>query len=461
MDRILFIESSGLMFNAGDIPATILEEVNKTGLMVLKGIPATVLDTQNGNGRTYSEKEIRKSITKLKKENAFTNRRLHCSADDHPKDSYVQPIKASHIVTDAYIKKVGDKNYLMNDWLVLNTDNGRNLKALIEAKASIGTSIRGLGQLNEETKHVEQYDYLGTDAVGNPSAGTFASPTAFEIQTESVSHDLATVITEELEISNMFDLTKVIEQFKAMHFKDGKLINPGGREITEGLLKIQRDAVQAGVRNLVPLETLTDSVYGTPSTPITVTPQPDHNPDKDRDALNKSLRELEATQNLATHYQVIAEKLELEKEDYDRKIEAYEDVSVTIYEQLQDAIEKLNDGSSARECRIVTERALRTIRTVQREARDLIKGLEVRLENAIRIGDQYAENAVVLRRIVDTLYGQFLEKSDTDRYLSSKGTSVKVDERLRNGSARQAIVESQDKRRGPTPAHGQTRQGWV
>jgi hypothetical protein len=463
MDQVLLIESSGLSFSVGNISAVVLEAVNKSGLMMLKGVPATVLDVKNGNGRTYSEKEIRKSLSKLKKENAFANRRMHCSADDHPKDSYVQPIKASHIITDAYIKKVGDKSVLMNDWLVLNTDNGKNLKALVEAKASIGTSIRGLGQLNEDTKHVENYDYLGTDAVGNPSAQTFASPGQYQLEVAVESLDPYEVqeITEQLENNMTFSLADCINQFKAKHFKDGKLIEPGSRAITENLLEIQREAVQAGVRDLSPLEALTDRIYGTVSTPPN-TPPNNYVNDKDKDALNKALRELEATQNLASHYQGIAEKLETEKVEHDRKILAFEDVSATIYEQLQDAIEKLNDGSTAKESRIVTERALRTVRQIQREARSLIKGLEVRLENAIRIGDQYAENAIVLRRIVDTLYGQFLEISDKN-YVSSKGTAVKVDEKLRGNVSpvRQAITEGLDRRYGPSPSHSGNRAGWV
>jgi hypothetical protein len=465
MDKILLIEASGLSFTTDIelLDAPIREAIGKSGLMMLKGVPATVLDVKNGNGRTYSEKEIRKSLSKLKKENAFVNRKMHCSADDHPKDSYVQPIKASHIVTDAYIKKVDDKSYLMNDWLVLNTDNGKNLKALVEAKASIGTSIRGLGQLNEDTKHVENYDYLGTDAVGNPSAHTFVTPSQMEVAVESLDPYEVQEIKEQLENGNMFDLVQVIEQFKSNHFKDGKPVNPGDKPITEALLKIQREAVQAGVKDLTPFEALTDSVYGTASIPNTTGVLAINNlsnPDKDKDALNKALRELEATQNLASHYQGVVETLETEKEEYDRKLAAFEDVSTTIYEQLQDAIEKLNDGSSAKESRIVTERALRTVRSVQREARSLIKGLEIRLENAIRVGDQFAENAVVLRRIVDTLYSQFLETGDKN-FITSKGTATKLGEKL-NGqtTARQAITESMDKKHGPAPSHSGNRAGW-
>ena len=461
MDRTLFIEASGMSFCVGDIPTYVKEAADKTGLMMLKGVPATVLDVKNGNGRTYSEKEIRKSLAKLKKENAFANRRMHCSADDHPKDSYVQPIKASHIVTDAYIKQGKDnKSYLMNDWLVLNTENGKNLKALIEAKASIGTSIRGLGQLNEDTHHVEQYDYLGTDAVGNPSANTFATPGQMEVAVESLDPVEVMEIKEQLESGNMFDLIKVIEQFKSKHFKDDKPVNPGSRAITEALLKIQREAVEAGVRDTSPLELLTDKIYGTVSSPPIVPANNEANPNKDRDALNKALRELEATQNLAVHYQGLAETLEAEKDEFDRKIQAFEDVSVTLYEQLEEATAKLNDGSSTRENQIVTERALRTVRQVQREARGLIKSLELRLENAIRIGDQFAENAIVLRRIVDTLYHQFLEISPKD-YVSSKGTAVRVNERI-NGGARVALAEGLDKQHGPRPiTYSGNRAGWV
>jgi hypothetical protein len=105
--------------------------------------------------------------------------------------SYVPPIRASHVVTNAYLKEIDGKKHLLNDWLVLNTDNGKNLKSLINAGVSIETSIRGLGQLDEETKHVQEYDYLGTDAVGNPSAGTYAHSGKYEVKVESVSDDQA------------------------------------------------------------------------------------------------------------------------------------------------------------------------------------------------------------------------------------------------------------------------------
>jgi hypothetical protein len=170
----------------------------KTGLLRLIGVPATLVDAKNGNGRTYSTKVIEKALSALKKSNSFANKKMLCAADDQPKESYVPPIRASHVITNAYLKEIESKKHLLNDWLILNTDNGKNLKSLINAGVSIGTSIRGLGQLDEETKHVQKYDYLGTDAVGNPSAGTYAHSGKYEVKVESVSDEEAQEITEAL-----------------------------------------------------------------------------------------------------------------------------------------------------------------------------------------------------------------------------------------------------------------------
>jgi hypothetical protein len=102
---------------------------------------------------------------------AIAGRRLLCSADDHPQGTHVAPIHASHIVIEAWV----DNGVLWNKWFTLDTDNGRNLQALIRGRASVGTSIRGLGSMSR-LNHVENYQYLGTDAVGNPAAGTYALP---------------------------------------------------------------------------------------------------------------------------------------------------------------------------------------------------------------------------------------------------------------------------------------------
>src|SRR4051812_6280002 len=179
MDRVLLIENSGLTFRCDSVPSAIKESTDKTGMMILKGVPETILDKENGNGRRYTRKEIQRSIRKAREAGLLESRRLLCTADDHPEESFSAPIKSSHVVIDAYTKTIGDDVVLMNDWHVFNTSKGKDLQGLVESSASFGASIRGLGQFNETTKEVASYDFLGCDAVDNPAAGTFVSREQF------------------------------------------------------------------------------------------------------------------------------------------------------------------------------------------------------------------------------------------------------------------------------------------
>jgi hypothetical protein len=163
-----------------------------------------------------------KAIRKIREVSLFENRRLLCTADGYPEESFPAPFNSSHVVIDAYTKTVGDDSGLMNDWLVFNTSKGKDLQGLIEGGASFGTSIRGLGQYNEDTKEVENYDFLGCDAVGNPSAGTFASKEQFKVTVESVEPRQAARIREQLEdtMPNKYDLSEKIAACREKHFKD-------------------------------------------------------------------------------------------------------------------------------------------------------------------------------------------------------------------------------------------------
>jgi hypothetical protein len=323
MDRTLLIESSGLCFNVESSSVhDIQEEKFKTGLLRLIGVPATIVDSKNGNGRTYSTKVIEKALGALKKNKAFENKKMLCAADDHPKEPYVPPIRASHVVTNAYLKEIEGKKHLLNDWLILNTDNGKNLKSLINAGVSTGTSIRGLGQLDEETKHVQEYDYLGTDAVGNPSAGTFAHSGKYEVKVESVSEEESREISETL------------ENYGSQGDKPGDTKELGKEldlesitdSIRESLMNIQRDAVEAGVKDISALDSLTDMIYGKAAEPAKPNGH-DRSQEVSQDILNRTLRELEATENLAVHFKTELKKLKEDLEKSKQETEAYERVS--------------------------------------------------------------------------------------------------------------------------------------
>jgi hypothetical protein len=311
--------------------------------LILKGVPATVVDEMNGNERKYTRKEIQKSIGKVRKAGAFESRKLLCSANDHPTESYVPPASASHVILDAYTKEQDKKVYLLNDWLILDTANGKNLKALVDAKASFGTSIRGLGQLNEETKEVENYDFLGCDAVGNPSAGTWASSGSFKVQVESAPATLIKQVNEQLRNKTMsFNLQEAIAEFKTKHFKEGKVPEPT-IAVASDLLAVQRQAVESGV-DMADIDALSNELFGE----ARHEPPPPKKTNEQKvgeDIENKTKRELEATQNLAVHLQGQVKELEDFKAKTEKEIAAYEKVAVALYEQVE-AIAQEGETSS-------------------------------------------------------------------------------------------------------------------
>ena len=151
----------------------------KSGTLIVRNIPCTLLDRENQNGRIYSTEVLQEAIEKAKP--LFEQKQLLSQADEHPESSFVAPTHASHTIINAYIKPNvllevdGEQerdNVLFMDWEILNTQEGKNLRALFEAECSIGTSIRGLGDMHGS--YVENYDLLGCDCVGNPSSSTYS-----------------------------------------------------------------------------------------------------------------------------------------------------------------------------------------------------------------------------------------------------------------------------------------------
>lgn len=171
--KTLLIEQSDFSFHVERESEGLKEalEIKEAGnVIVVKHVPCTILGKKNLNGRIYPAAMMRKSITDARPQ--IDSRSLICQAHDHPEGTYVKPIEASHLVVDAYIEDVPNVGpVLFNDWEILPTSHGKDLAALIEADVSLGTSIRGLGNMNGSV--VDGYEFLGTDVVGNPSSGTF------------------------------------------------------------------------------------------------------------------------------------------------------------------------------------------------------------------------------------------------------------------------------------------------
>lgn len=181
MRKKLLVESAEFISKvkvSKELKESLEMSAGKTGTLIIKNIPCTLLDRENQNGRIYSTEVLQEALQKAKPQ--FAQKQLLSQADEHPESSFVAPTHASHVVINAYIKPNvllevdGEQerdNVLFMDWEILNTEEGKNLRALFEAECSIGTSIRGLGDMNGNM--VENYDLLGCDCVGNPSSSTY------------------------------------------------------------------------------------------------------------------------------------------------------------------------------------------------------------------------------------------------------------------------------------------------
>ena len=137
-------------------------------------LPVCVLGVENLNRRVYPKELMQKAIDEARPK--MERGELLCTADDHPPTIRPKPIDSSHLVVDAWIDDIDGVPHLFNTWEVLDTSAGKNLKALIEGEAAYGVSIRGLGVTDGEDGEagtMVEYEYLGTDAVGDPSAELF------------------------------------------------------------------------------------------------------------------------------------------------------------------------------------------------------------------------------------------------------------------------------------------------
>ena len=247
------------------IPADLKESVQlergKYDTLIVRNIPVTILNRKNLNGRIYSTSVLRQAITEAR--HALETRQLLSAGNEHPEGSFVPPTEASHVLIDAYIKKnieievegqKGRYDVLFEDWLVLNTQNGKNLRALFEGECSIGTSIRGLGDMQGD--QVANYQLVGTDCVGNPSSATYTRmPVNESVQLEyKDSKDLK----ETFVVSS--SSTNVLRDYEQAAILQSKLDNIGYGTVVKTSTKVdsETDPKTGAETSLVTFETETE-----------------------------------------------------------------------------------------------------------------------------------------------------------------------------------------------------------
>lgn len=175
-----------LIENIGPVQApswTLDEAAGKTGKLIARGIFGEC-DAVNGNGRIYPKKLIEAQIERLGERLKGNQVVGHL---DHPADGKTSLMLVSHYITKLWL----DGNKIMGEAVVLNTDPGKQLRALLEGGVVVGLSSRGRGSTKrtDEGEVVQEDFQLDTfDFVADPSV-KIALPKIYQ---ESLDHVEAT-----------------------------------------------------------------------------------------------------------------------------------------------------------------------------------------------------------------------------------------------------------------------------
>jgi hypothetical protein len=138
-----------------------LKLTNEDDKYVLEGI-FTEIGVKNNNNRIYDEKEILPHINELKKM-CEGNKLL--GELDHPKSFDISLQNASHIIED--INYDPSKKQVVGRIRLLNTDAGKNARALVDAGVPLHISSRAAGVV-ENNGHVKIKKMFTYDLVANP-----------------------------------------------------------------------------------------------------------------------------------------------------------------------------------------------------------------------------------------------------------------------------------------------------
>jgi len=145
-----------------------LVEWTKTdGVLYIEG-PFLMAEAKNRNGRFYPKQLMEQCVDRYTKD--YINERRAIGELNHPERPFADPMHAAIIVESLS----WEKNNVIGKARVIDSIEGRQVKALMEANFRMGVSSRGLGKLKQLREHVlvEKYVLNAIDAVDRPSGQT-------------------------------------------------------------------------------------------------------------------------------------------------------------------------------------------------------------------------------------------------------------------------------------------------
>jgi hypothetical protein len=147
--------------------------VDNTGPSMKLRFPFLTVDEVNENGRVYPVAVVTKALSDMKRR--IEDGRSVFGSNNHPKEgSPLEVDQVSHLISDVYL--AGGQAWA--EAILLPTQKGKNLQAIIANGGAVGTSARGKGTITKVENHDEvgtDYKLESVDFVLDPSFNTFAT----------------------------------------------------------------------------------------------------------------------------------------------------------------------------------------------------------------------------------------------------------------------------------------------
>lgn len=163
-----------------------------TARLIARGQFARV-DKATENKRFYRRDLYQREIDKLQED--INNRKVFGELD-HPADGKTKLTRVSHILTDLHI----ENNEVVGAAEILDTPNGRILKAIYQAGAQPGVSSRGFGSTKSRADGIDEvqddFNLHTFDFVADPATKT-AYPAVFTEELQKIPADGDTSLTLE------------------------------------------------------------------------------------------------------------------------------------------------------------------------------------------------------------------------------------------------------------------------
>lgn len=179
--------------------ATLLEDNRDAGGKIIARGEFARAGVATENKRIYPFQLWERELKRLEK--AIAENKVYGELD-HPMDGRTQLKRVSHLVTNLHL----EGNVVVGEAQILDTAEGRNLKAILEGGGQVGVSSRGFGTTkpNMEGLDVVQDDYrlMTFDFVAEP-ANTTSYPTIHVEDTHNTGRPTEAAMSEDVTLDKL------------------------------------------------------------------------------------------------------------------------------------------------------------------------------------------------------------------------------------------------------------------